>query len=570
MRRLFAALALCFGLVVPAHAESISVSGGNEDAGSGTVNNCGSVGGLGYYASTGTAISCSIGITATNTALTLGSGVTLNIASGDTVKYNGVVVLQAVTANNDYYFGGSGNLTTTGTNNTGLGGNALQNVTSGLSLTGVGFNALANITVNYYDVGIGDRAGLCLASASNATAYGNVALGHGSMAGDDASPVPCTGNQNAAIGSWTLQELTTGNFNVAVGSPAMSNSTSDSYNVAVGFYSLMAGHTSDTPNLNSGSYNVALGSMALFTNTASGLVAVGYKSLYANTSGQLSTAVGYQSLMTSAGSGDIRNTVVGYNGLATLNGASDNTGLGAYSLLAITTGGFNSALGSTTGDHITTGVQNLVLGYGVASTTLAGGSRNILLGTNTNCDTATAGTNDNFQICASSGSIPLLSGNLAAASLSLLTNGTLTVAGIGSDATHTDATVCEDTTSHLFLSGSGTLGICLGTSGRQFKTIDGPMTVGISELTRIGLYDYHYLPGYGDNGKRLQYGAMAQDVENVMPILAGHDATGATINYDAGAMLFLSMRAIQQIVESCHEAVNDNFCVQLLKRVATR
>lgn len=117
---------------------------------------------------------------------------------------------------------------------------------------------------------------------------------------------------------------------------------------------------------------------------------------------------------------------------------------------------------------------------------------------------------------------------------------------ITSDAGLTDATVCEDTTLHGLHSGSGTLGICLGTSGRQFKTIDGPISAGLDDLMKIKLYDYHYRAGFGDNGKRMQYGAMAQDVEAVLPILAGHNDKGDTINYDAGALLFIAMHAIQE------------------------
>lgn len=42
--------------------------------------------------------------------------------------------------------------------------------------------------------------------------------------------------------------------------------------------------------------------------------------------------------------------------------------------------------------------------------------------------------------------------------------------GITTDATHTDATVCEDTTTHQFYFGLGTVGICLGTSSMRYKT----------------------------------------------------------------------------------------------------
>ena len=129
--------------------------------------------------------------------------------------------------------------------------------------------------------------------------------------------------------------------------------------------------------------------------------------------------------------------------------------------------------------------------------------------------------------------------------------GTISVAtiingGITSDATHTDATICEDTTTHQFYSGSGTLGICLGTSGHQFKTDIVPMKAGITELMQIDLKNYHYLPGYGDNGARLQYGPVAQDVAAVFPDLVGRNGDGEIINYDIGAILMVALHAIQQ------------------------
>ena len=143
--------------------------------------------------------------------------------------------------------------------------------------------------------------------------------------------------------------------------------------------------------------------------------------------------------------------------------------------------------------------------------------------------------------------------NSTAASSNTAVAGTLTVSGITADTGHTDATVCEDTTSHQFYSGTGTLGICLGTSGRQFKTAFAPMTAGLDQIMALPLLNYRYRHGYGDNGLREQYGLVAQDVATVMPDLVGRDSNGDIINYDAGALLFVSMRAIQQL-----KADNDN------------
>lgn len=117
---------------------------------------------------------------------------------------------------------------------------------------------------------------------------------------------------------------------------------------------------------------------------------------------------------------------------------------------------------------------------------------------------------------------------------------------IASDAGLTDTTVCQDTTNHGLHSGSGAVGICLGTSGAQFKRIVGPMTAGLDEIMKIKLWEYYYKNGYGDNGTRLQRGPTAQGIEEVLPDLVGYDKDGAAINYDWGAFIPIMMRAIQQ------------------------
>lgn len=127
------------------------------------------------------------------------------------------------------------------------------------------------------------------------------------------------------------------------------------------------------------------------------------------------------------------------------------------------------------------------------------------------------------------------------------TGAAIILSGVASDAAATDTTLCQKSSDGTVLKGSGTLGICLGTSGRQFKTDFAPMTAGLSELMQLPLYNYHYLPGHGDGGRRMQYGLTAQDVEKVMPTLAGHNANGETINYDYGALLFVSIKAIQEL-----------------------
>lgn len=127
------------------------------------------------------------------------------------------------------------------------------------------------------------------------------------------------------------------------------------------------------------------------------------------------------------------------------------------------------------------------------------------------------------------------------------------MAAATSDSGIADSTACLRTSNGQLLKGSGTLGICLGTSGRQFKTAFTPMEAGIDEIARLKLWNYRYIPGYGDSGERMQYGPTAQDVESVIPDLVRKDENNEAINYDIGAFIPITLHALQQL-----KADNDN------------
>jgi hypothetical protein len=125
--------------------------------------------------------------------------------------------------------------------------------------------------------------------------------------------------------------------------------------------------------------------------------------------------------------------------------------------------------------------------------------------------------------------------------------GSIINSGITTDATHTDATVCEDTTTHQFYFGSGALGVCLGTSGAQFKRDIIPMQAGLADIMKLKLINFRYRDGFGDNGARMQYGMTAQMVEQVLPGLVGHNTNGEAINFDMGSFVPISLHAIQEL-----------------------
>lgn len=124
---------------------------------------------------------------------------------------------------------------------------------------------------------------------------------------------------------------------------------------------------------------------------------------------------------------------------------------------------------------------------------------------------------------------------------------TFAVAAMGADTAQVDSTVCRIAASGLLVTGTGALGTCLGTSGRQFKTAFAPMVAGLDDLMKVDFQTYRYRDGFGDNGASLQYGTTAQDVEKARPDLVRYSDAGEAINYDSGALLFIGLHAIQQL-----------------------
>lgn len=133
-----------------------------------------------------------------------------------------------------------------------------------------------------------------------------------------------------------------------------------------------------------------------------------------------------------------------------------------------------------------------------------------------------------------------------AAQIKLLSSGLVVLPNITSDATHTDASVCEDTTTHALYFGSGTIGICLGTSSARFKRDIIPMPVGLKEIKSLKPVNYFYKSGYGDNGAKQQYGFLAEDMVGVIPGLVGIDKGGRPNSVDLVGLVPILVNAVQQ------------------------
>ncbi len=102
---------------------------------------------------------------------------------------------------------------------------------------------------------------------------------------------------------------------------------------------------------------------------------------------------------------------------------------------------------------------------------------------------------------------------------------------ISTDATHTDATMCEDTTTHALYFGSGSAGICLGTSSERYKHGIADLDVGVNELMKLRPVQYYLNADHGDPNKLL-YGFTAEQGMMAFPKLVGFDAEGRPSSFD--------------------------------------
>lgn len=162
--------------------------------------------------------------------------------------------------------------------------------------------------------------------------------------------------------------------NTALGYQSLYSNTTGTDNVAVGLFSLYLNTT--------GKENTAVGSGSLNYNTAGeGNTAVGFGALYYNVANSSNTAIGYRAMYFSSNEAVnpifTGNTAIGYHALEGSDNPANNTGyfntaIGTYSLQENTSGNYNSALGHITLLHNTNGYGNSAFGSGSLASITAG------------------------------------------------------------------------------------------------------------------------------------------------------------------------------------------------------
>ena len=176
--------------------------------------------------------------------------------------------------------------------------------------TSFGLNSLA-IATGSLNTAIGAN-GL----QNNTTGVGNASIGAFALRNNT------TGNQNTAAGSNALNINTTGETNSAFGAEALRNNTNGSGNTGIGRRSLF--------NNTTGIDNTATGSASLSANTSGrDNSAMGLFALTSNTTGNNNTALGSRAMLTNT-IGNL-NTILGSNSDVLTNGLNNATAVGANS-----------------------------------------------------------------------------------------------------------------------------------------------------------------------------------------------------------------------------------------------
>jgi len=253
----------------------------------------------------------------------------------------------------------------TGSTNIAIGRDALNNIedasgnvaigsNAGSDLSGKsGFNTFlgyeadvsSNKLIYNYSTAIGYQATI---DASNQIVLGRAAekvkipgtyVGIGGVYAPSAYTLDVSGNLRTTADA-LINNLTVGRgsgnaaTNTAIGFNSLYSNTTGGFNTAIGFNSLYSNTTGNT--------NIAIGPACLSSNTTGGFnTAIGRGSLYSNTTGGFNIAIGYESLYYNVASG---NVAIGYNAGGDLSGNSGfNTFLGYKADVSNTTLIYNNS-----------------------------------------------------------------------------------------------------------------------------------------------------------------------------------------------------------------------------------
>jgi len=269
---------------------------------------------------------------------------------------------------------------TTSDGNVIIGDGAVQvGVLTGNDNVVIGQGAGVDLTSAAQNVIIGEQSGAQITTASENVYIGHKAAGTGIgtssyniAIGNEAAEAATTMSESVSIGYRAAEANTTGSNVIAIGYTAYDNADTENHNLAIGTHALGG-------PVNGGENNVAVGNYSLDAITSGdGNVAVGYQAGTEITTGAHNTLMGREAgvgittgdynvaigedNMTASCTGDY-NHIIGRDSGKAITSGVNNLAIGGAAGYAITEGHDNIALGHDGGRVYTTGDHNISIGY---------------------------------------------------------------------------------------------------------------------------------------------------------------------------------------------------------------
>lgn len=270
------------------------------------------------------------------------------------------------------------------------------------------------------------------------------------------------------------------------------------------------------------------------------------------------TAVGVGAL--AAVTNGTGNTALGASALSVLTSGLQNTGLGIHAMQNATSGINNVAVGAFTGGNLTTGIDNTAIGalalrnttVGTANTAVGTSALNALNNGGSNVAVGEGALNgvttgdDNIALGRAAGQfLTSGSGNLYLGNWGAATENATTRIGNGQSrafiAGVRSVTTGNNNALPVVIDSAGQLGTVSSSAKTKFDIQDLPADV-VAALSHLRPVSFRYKQPFADGTTPVQYGLIAEEVQQVLPELVALDEQGepASVKYHVLPALLLA------------------------------